>query len=102
MNNSFDVEQHSGCCAKVNKRFLPVCIMDVCECMYHKRIITINVCACVCFTVTHCCYAAGRCEGVLADRQHAGPVRAIWNFFTLFVYTALKHMPALWPANAHR
>lgn len=25
MNNSFDVEQHSGCCAKVNKRCLHVC-----------------------------------------------------------------------------
>lgn len=33
MNNSFDVDQHPGCCAKVNKRCLHVCITDECTCM---------------------------------------------------------------------
>lgn len=36
MNNSFDVEQHSGCCAKVNKRCMQVCSADESECTYRS------------------------------------------------------------------
>jgi len=61
MNNSFDVEQHSGCCADVNKRCLHVCTTDVNECAVfpdHQAKLRLNskyLCLFACHTGLLCC-----------------------------------------------
>lgn len=44
-----------------------------------------------CVWLSHFCDAAGCCEEVLADGEHAVPVRVIWNCLSICLHCLEAH-----------
>lgn len=88
MNNSFDVEQHSGCCAKVNKSNSHERITD--QHIHMRKKLYEDLCMCACHTLV-----------VLMDAGEMQTKSMLYILLTCFFYTALKPMAALWLANAN-